>query len=72
MTMPKATVNEDNLLLLRESDIGLSRKVGNVEPESVSGRASYFPHQEFRFRIFAADERHPLAALGPRKRIHLP
>jgi hypothetical protein len=72
MTMPKATVNEDNLPLLGESDIGLSWKVWHVELESVSARASYFPHQEFRFRIFAVDERHPLAALGPRKRIHLP
>jgi len=66
VAMPKAAVDEDDLLLLGENDIRLSRKVRNVEPESVSKRTSYFPHQEFRFRILTVDERHSLAALGPR------
>jgi hypothetical protein len=70
VAMPKAAVDEDDLLLLGENDIRLSRKVRNVEPESVSARTSYFPHQEFRFRILTVDERHSLAALGPRQCVH--
>jgi len=72
MTVPEATVNEDNLPVLGENKVGLSRKTGNVESESVSARMDDFPHQEFWFCILAADERHPLAALEPSKRIHWP
>jgi hypothetical protein len=68
--MPKASVHEDDFPMLGENEIRLSRKVGNMEPESVSARTGYFPHQEFRFCIFTVDERHSLAALGPRKGIH--
>jgi len=69
---PKASVQKDDLSLLGEKNIWLSRKVGNVEPEFVSAGPGYFPHQEFRFCVFATDERHPLAALRPRERIHFP
>src|SRR6266403_4542516 len=72
MTMPKAPMHENDFPLLGENDIRLSRKVGNVEPESVSARPGYFPHQELRFCVFIVDERHPLAALSPRKCVHLP
>jgi hypothetical protein len=72
VAMPKAAMHEDDLSLFGENDIGLSRKVGNVEPEFISARPGYFPHQKFRFCVFAVDERHALAALSPRKRIHLP
>ncbi len=53
-----------------ENDIRLSRKVGNVEPELVSAGPGYFPHQKFRFCVFTVNERHALAALSPRKRVH--
>jgi hypothetical protein len=72
VAVPKAAVHKDDLSLLGENDIWLSRKVGNVEPEFVSAGPGYFPHQKFRFCVFAANERHPLAALGPRERIHFP
>jgi len=70
MPMPKATMNEDHLPLSGENEVGLSGKVGNVEPEFIAARTRDFSHQEFRFCVLAADERHPLAALKPRKRIH--
>jgi hypothetical protein len=70
MPMPKTTVNEDDLPAFREDKVGFSWQVGYVEPESVSTRTCNFPHQQFRFRILAADERHPLAALSPGKRVH--
>lgn len=41
-----------------------------MEPKFISARSSDFSNQEFRLCILAADERHPLAALKPRKRVH--
>jgi hypothetical protein len=70
VAMPETAMHEDDLPLLGENDIRLSRKVRNVEPESVPARTSYFPHLEFRFRILTVDERHSLTALSPRQRVH--
>lgn len=68
--MPKTAMNEDDLSAFREDKIGFSWQVRYVEPESMSTRTCNFPHQEFRFGILASDERHPLAALNPVKRVH--
>lgn len=70
--MPETTVNENDLPSSRENDVWLSGKVGNVEPESVSAGAGDFSHQEFRFCVLAADERHSFTALKPRQRVHNP
>jgi hypothetical protein len=68
--MPEAAVNENDLPSFNEDDVRLSGKIGSVEPESVAACPCDFSDQEFRFRIFAADERHALATLSPRQRIH--
>ncbi len=67
VAMPEAAVDKNYLPATGEDEIGFSGKVGNVAPKFVTGGASDFSHQKFRRCILAADKRHSLTALAPRK-----
>ena len=68
--MPETTMNENHFLSLRENEVRLSGKVGNVKQESVSARTRDFSHYQFRLCVLTADERHAPATLTPRQCVH--
>ena len=71
MAVPETTMDEDDLPQLGEDNVWFSRKSGNVGPEFETARTSYFPHQEFRFGVLGANERHALTSFAARKGIHV-
>jgi hypothetical protein len=58
MTVPKASMNENGGLVLRQHDIRLSWKVPDMEPEPESNLVQSAAHCFFRSRIRASNAGH--------------
>jgi len=51
VTMPKATMDEDDGMIFREHDIRFSGEFPDVQPEPEAMTMQQASHQEFRFRV---------------------
>ena len=58
MSMPKAPMNEDRLIELREHHVRSSRQVGRVKPESVPEPVRSSPNTHLGSRAFAFHSTH--------------
>jgi hypothetical protein len=65
MPVPKTAMNEDDLTIFGEDKVWFARKAGDMQAKSVTARVHNAPHQYFRLRVLASDERHPFASLNP-------
>lgn len=62
MAMPKATMNQDNCLILGKHKIGLSWESGIVQPVAVASRVKGCADDHFRLGILTANAGHHLRA----------
>jgi len=62
MLVPKAAVNEDDRVMLRQHDVGLPRERPGVQPESQAKGVKAFSHPHFGARMAASDPAHVPAA----------
>lgn len=65
VSVPKATVHEDDLAAAREDKIGLAWELGHVESKPIAEAMDQFSNGEFGFHTFRLDVRHDLAATLP-------
>ncbi len=69
MPMPETTVNKNDLLVLRQYNVGFSRHVGPILPETKSESVYDGPDKYFRFSVLALHAAHYEASLVSFKRI---
>jgi hypothetical protein len=65
-------MNKDDLSEPWKNEIRFAGKGGNVRANSIAKRTGYFSHKQFGFCVLAVNERHSLAALNSRERVHRP
>lgn len=70
VTMPPASVNENNLPPTRKHEIRRARKLAAMEAESVAERVAKAAHQHFWLGVRVADATHHVASLLFRNVIH--
>ena len=70
VVMPEAAVHEDNFLVARENQIGLSWKDTYVEAVAKTHRKNEPPYSQFRRHTFTTDAAHIFAASSAADRIH--
>jgi|SRR5579871_4833947 len=68
--VPEAAVDEDDLTLGTEHEVGSPRKVGLVQPIAVSHAMNEPPDQHLRLRILRAHQTHLLAAVASAHIVH--
>lgn len=61
MSVPETAVNEDNLFVLRQDDIGCSGKIFSMQPEPVSHRMEKFSNDNLRSGVLALHRGHYFA-----------
>ena len=64
MSVPEATVNEDDGVILREDQVRCSREVASVKAEAITESVDETSDGEFRMSIRGLDARHDCASLG--------
>ncbi len=69
MPMPEAPVNEDDLHMARQHEIGTSRKISAMESETKLERVDGSPYCQFRFRITLAHSSHQCGSFGRRQNV---
>jgi hypothetical protein len=69
MTMPKTAVNEDNLPLSSEYDIGTSWQVFRMLRIPNAHGSKHLPYGHFWRGILASDEAHSFASFGWAERV---
>ena len=62
MTVPKASIDLDDGLIARKHEIGLARKIFDVQAVSETPRMQTLPYQELRFGVLAPNPRHHLTS----------
>jgi hypothetical protein len=55
MRVPKTAIHKNNLSARREYDVGSTRKIATVKPESVTERVKTSANQQFRCCVLAAN-----------------
>ncbi len=58
MLMPEAPVYVDNLVQSRENNIGPSRQIPSIKPETVSKSMNQPPDEQFRLGVSGFYRRH--------------
>lgn len=61
MLVPKAAVNEDDRAIARQRDVGSSRQVAAMQPETEAGSMEIVPNGDFRLGVATAYGRHDAA-----------
>jgi hypothetical protein len=66
-------MHENDSAMPRQHDIGLARKIGDVQSKSESQVVNQRPNAQFRLRVLALDPRHSLTSLLARQAVrHAP
>ena len=69
MLVPKAPVDEHDLLSRSEDEIRFARKLFSMESVPIAQAVNGAPYEHLRFHTFAANGPHVLAAAGFRQMI---
>jgi hypothetical protein len=69
VTVPEATVNEDDLSKPRKDQVRLARQLGTMKAEAIPEGMGRLSHPEFRRRVFASHPRHQIGAAFGREAI---
>ena len=70
MSVPKTTVNEDDLPFLPKYEVGTSWQIARMEPVSISERKDEPTHGQLRTSVLPPDERHSFRTFLRRKTVH--
>ena len=75
--MPKATVDENDLSVPRQADVGISGKIRSMDSKAIAHSVKQRPNDQLRFGVFASNLGHYPASfilvedIYLRPRIHL-
>ncbi len=70
VTVPEASVHEDDRVPLGKHDVGVPRQLGRVEAEAKAQSMQMAAHDHLRLRVLRPDVAHHFASLLWRKGVH--